>query len=69
LGVSLSESISVLIESPKTVILEEARQWGADLIVLGSHGRGGMERFLMGSVAETVATHAECSVEVVRKAP
>lgn len=62
----LSESISVLLKSPKTVILEEAGEWGADLIVVGSHGRRGLERFLLGSVAESVATHAECSVEVIR---
>jgi nucleotide-binding universal stress UspA family protein len=66
-GAKLSQSISVLLKNPKTVILEEAKQWGADLIVLGPHGRSGMERFLIGSVAESVATHAECSVEVVRR--
>jgi len=65
-GHEVSESISVLIENPKTVILEEARQWGADLIVLGSHGRRGLERFLLGGVAESVAMHADCSVEVIR---
>ena len=40
--------------------------WSADLIVLGSHGRRGWDRFLMGSVAESVAVHAHCSVEVIR---
>ena len=65
--IQLSESISVLLKSPKSVILEEASQWGADLIVVGSHGRRGLERFLLGSVAESVATHAECSVEVIRR--
>ena len=65
-GVSVGESISVLADAPKAVILQEARTWGADLIVLGSHGHHGMDRFLVGSVSEYVATHAECSVEVVR---
>lgn len=65
-GVSVGESISVLADAPKAVILQEARAWGADLIVLGSHGHHGMDRFLVGSVSEYVATHAECSVEVVR---
>ncbi|HXY10263.1 MAG TPA: universal stress protein [Terriglobales bacterium] len=51
---------------PRGTILEEAKTCGADLIVLGSHGRHGFERFLLGSVAETVATHAHCSVAVVR---
>ncbi len=59
---------SVLAEAPKTIILSEANEWGADLIVLGSHGRRGIEHFLVGSVSEYVATHAACSVEIVRKA-
>jgi nucleotide-binding universal stress UspA family protein len=36
------------------------------LIVLGSHGRHGLDRMLMGSVSESVALYAHCSVEVVR---
>lgn len=63
----ISESVSVLTQSPKNIILEEAEQWGADLIVMGSHGRTGAEHLLMGSVSESVAIHAECSVEVVRR--
>jgi len=51
---------------PRLTILEEARICHADLIVLGSHGRHGLERFLMGSVAEAVAAQADCSVVVVR---
>jgi nucleotide-binding universal stress UspA family protein len=47
-------------------ILDAAAEFGADLIVLGSHGRKGVERFLLGSVAENVARHAHCSVEIVR---
>lgn len=50
----------------KSVILDTAAQWPADLIVLGSHGRKGLERFLIGSVSEAVARHAPCSVEIVR---
>lgn len=48
-------------------ILEEAGKFGADLIVLGSHGRTGLEKFLIGSVAQRVAMNANCSVEVVKK--
>jgi len=48
------------------VILEYAAEWRADLIVLGSHGRTGLDRFLIGSVSENVVRHAPCSVEVVR---
>jgi nucleotide-binding universal stress UspA family protein len=61
-----SESISVLIEPPEKIILDEAATYGADMIVTGSHGRRGINRFMLGSVSETVATHAECSVEVIR---
>ncbi|MGE0826637.1 MAG: universal stress protein [Candidatus Binatia bacterium] len=52
--------------APKSVIVEEAEQWGADLIVLGCHGYGPVKRFLLGSVSQAVATHAPCSVEIVR---
>jgi nucleotide-binding universal stress UspA family protein len=53
--------------SARNVILDEAEKWGADLIVLGSHGYGGLQRFLLGSVSHAVATHAHCSVEIVRR--
>ena len=66
-GLTTSQSISVLVASPKEIILQEAAAWPADWIVLGSHGSGGFSRFLLGSTSETVATHAACSVEVVRK--
>lgn len=56
----------VLSGSPKRVILEEAEAFGADLIVVGSHGHGALERFLLGSVSQAVALHAKCSVEIVR---
>jgi nucleotide-binding universal stress UspA family protein len=52
--------------SPRIVILEEAEEWGADLIVVGSHGYRAWERFLLGSVSQSVVSHAKCSVEVVR---
>lgn len=50
----------------KDKILEIARDWPADLIVLGSHGRRGFTRFLLGSVSEAVVSHAPCSVEIVK---
>src|SRR5208337_61000 len=52
---------------PKLAILDHAAEWHADLIVVGSHGRKGLERFLMGGVSEAVARHASCSVEIVRQ--
>ena len=51
---------------PRNAILDQAQGWQADLVVLGSHGRHGLDRMLMGSVSETVAIHAACSVEVIR---
>ncbi len=59
----------VLEGEAKTTILDEAADWRADLIVVGSHSRKGIGRFLLGSVAEAVARHATCSVEIVRTAP
>jgi universal stress protein A len=51
---------------PRDVINEEARRRNADLIVMGTHGRRGIQRVLLGSVAETVVRTAPCSVLVVR---
>jgi nucleotide-binding universal stress UspA family protein len=51
---------------PKSMIIDVATEWNADLIVLGSHGRKALDRFLMGSVSEAIVRHAPCSVEVVR---
>jgi nucleotide-binding universal stress UspA family protein len=51
---------------PKSKIIDMAKEWHADLIVVGSHGRKGLNRFLLGSVSEAVARHAHCSVEIVR---
>jgi nucleotide-binding universal stress UspA family protein len=51
---------------PRHAIVEAAREWTADLIVMGSHGRRGVDRLLLGSVAESVVRHAPCSVYVVR---
>jgi nucleotide-binding universal stress UspA family protein len=56
----------ILTGSPKRIIVEEAERWGADLIVVGSHGYRSWERMLLGSVSQAVAMHAECSVEIVR---
>ena len=51
---------------PKSKIIDQAAEWKAELIVMGSHGRKGVDRFFMGSVAEAVSRHAPCSVEIVR---
>lgn len=60
-------SHEVVKGNPEQEIVEIARNWGADLIVVGSHGRGFWGR-LLGSVSDGVLHHAPCSVLVVRPA-
>lgn len=57
----------VLSGKPADAIIETAKEKRADLIVLGSHGRTGLEKLLMGSVAERVIVLAACPVLVVKK--
>ena len=66
-GLEESGTVAVPTGTPKEVILQNAEEWGADLIVCGSHGRRGLSRFLLGSVSSAVATHAKCSVEIIRR--
>lgn len=63
-GVSVTTKVAE--GNPKRIIAEEAEAWGADLIVLGAHGFGAVKRMLVGSVSQAVASHAHCSVEIVR---
>jgi len=59
---------SVIIEGhPRHAIVDEADRWGADLIVVGSHGYRGLTRLWVGSISKAVASQARCSVEIVRK--
>lgn len=53
---------------PGQEIVRAAKEWPADLIVIGSHGRRGISRAVLGSVAEEVMRHAPCPVLVVRRA-
>jgi len=53
---------------PRTDLIDAASEWHADLIMVGSHGRTGLSRILMGSVSDAVASHAPCSVQIVRTA-
>ena len=62
-------SSAVIQGHPKEAILDEAEKWGADLIVVGSHGYRGWQRFLLGSVSQAIASHAHCSVQIVRSRP
>lgn len=63
-GLQVSEE--VLSGSPKRTIVEESESWDADLIVVGSHGYKSWERMLLGSVSQSVAAHAPCSVLIAR---
>ncbi len=51
---------------PASKIVEVAKNWPADLIVMGSHGRGKIQGLLLGSVSQEVLHHASCPVLVVR---
>jgi nucleotide-binding universal stress UspA family protein len=63
-----STSTAVREGEPRRVILDGAAAWHADVIVVGSHGKTGVDRLLLGSVSEHIARHATCSVEIVRMA-
>ncbi len=64
-GQGLNAETSVRDGEPGTAIVEQAREWGADLIVIGSRGHTGLRRILTGSVSRYVVDHAPCPVEVV----
>ena len=51
---------------PRIAILDEAKAFGAELVVVGSHGRRGLAKLVLGSVATHVVTHAHCSVLVAK---
>lgn len=56
----------VLAGKPGKLLLADAEKWAADCVFVGARGLTGLERFLLGSVSTMVASHAHCSVEVVR---
>jgi nucleotide-binding universal stress UspA family protein len=53
-------------DSPAWGLIQKAEAWQPDLIVVGSHGRSALGRLVLGSVAQTVLTHAHTSVRVAR---
>jgi nucleotide-binding universal stress UspA family protein len=65
-GDHLKVTAEIISGHPRHVIVDEAEQWEADLIVVGSHGYTGLTRLWLGSVSQAVASHAKCSVEIVR---
>lgn len=66
-GLEVKTEVTEPRDSPARTILSSAELWQSDLVVMGSHGRRGFDRLVMGSVSESVAMHAHCSVEVARQ--
>ena len=62
--IDLTTQIS--LGAPDQILIETAREWEADLIVIGSHGRGFWGRMLLGSITDSLVHHAPCSVLVVK---
>lgn len=56
---------TVLQGHPESLIIDYAKEHRVDLIVLGTHARSGIERFLLGSTAEAILRHAPCPVLIV----
>lgn len=66
---NLHATAEAVIGTPASTIVEYSAGRDIDLIVMGTHGRGGMSHLLMGSVAERVVRTAPCPVLTVRSAP
>ena len=64
----LNASVAAFVEAgnPALEVVKAAKTWPADLVVIGSHGRGGVGRALLGSVAEAVMRRAPCPVLIVK---
>jgi nucleotide-binding universal stress UspA family protein len=60
-----STTYLTIIDTATHGIIQQAEEWGAELIVIGTHGRTGLYHFLMGSVAEHVARKSACPVLIV----
>lgn len=65
-GANPSVETEVYLGAPARVVVDAAKEWGADLIVVGSHGRGFWGRLTLGSVSDAIIHHAPCSVLVAR---
>jgi nucleotide-binding universal stress UspA family protein len=59
---------SVIVGKPHHAIVYTAQEWPADMIVMGSHGRHGLSKFLLGSVSMAVLSQAPCTAVIVRLA-
>lgn len=62
-------SKKILTGTPSWELIDAASEWDADLVVLGSHGRSGIKRLILGSVSKKVVTDSGCSVRVARRGP
>lgn len=65
-GSNFNVETEVRLGAPARVIVDEAKDWNADLIVVGSHGRSFWGRLTLGSVSDAIVHHAPCSVLVAR---
>ncbi len=63
----IATAARVIPGDPREALVETARAEKADLIVVGSHGRTGIPKLLLGSVASHVVAHAPCDVLVVKR--
>ena len=63
----LNVTAKMVPADPRGALVDEAKRMSADLVVVGSHGRSGLTKLLLGSVATHVVTHAPCSVLVVKQ--
>ena len=64
-GARATAKVLIRLSEVGDIILDAARADGAELIVMGTHGRTGVRRLLLGSVAEHVLRHADCPVVTV----
>ncbi len=65
-ALNLKIESAIKLGAPARVIVDEAKEWNADLIVVGSHGRGFWGRLTLGSVSDAIVHHAPCSVFIAR---
>jgi nucleotide-binding universal stress UspA family protein len=64
---NLDLTVQVSTGAPDQILIEAAKEWKADLIVIAPHGRGFWGRMLLGSITDSLVHNAPCSVMVVRK--
>lgn len=67
-GAGLTAKAVSMLGDPRSAITDAATRERADLVIVGSHGRSGIKKLLLGSVASHVVSHAPCSVLVVKRA-